>query len=143
MGSNCTWNAGIVGNYTPDRIMKADSTGIELTGSVLYEVAGNIGIGAAPTGSKLEVNGTFRLGTNGTSLNNILKHAKATLVTINIEANHSLKIEITDNGTGIDLEKIRQFGNGLRNIARRMEAIGGHFKIENKEGTVTTLELPL
>ena len=77
------------------------------------------------------------------SLNNILKHAKATLVTINIEANHSLKIEITDNGTGIDLENIRQFGNGLRNIARRMEAIGGHFKIENKEGTVTTLELPL
>ncbi len=73
MGSNCTWNAGIVGNYPPDRIMKADSTGIELTGSVLYEVAGNIGIGVAPTGSKLEVNGTFRLGTNGTPLNSIIK----------------------------------------------------------------------
>ncbi len=39
----------------------------------MYEVGGNIGIGAAPTSSKLEVNGTVKLGTNGTSLNSIIK----------------------------------------------------------------------
>ena len=77
------------------------------------------------------------------TLNNVLKHSKAKLVTINIAANHSLKIEIADNGTGIDMENLRQFGNGLKNITRRMEIIGGTFKIENNNGTVTTLELPL
>jgi signal transduction histidine kinase len=77
------------------------------------------------------------------SLNNVLKHAKATLVIITIEAGNSLKIEISDNGTGIDMQNIRQFGNGLKNIARRMESIGGTFKIENMNGTITTLEFPL
>ena len=77
------------------------------------------------------------------TLNNVLKHSKATLITINIEANHSLQISIADNGVGIDLEKLRQFGNGLKNITRRMETIGGTFKIKNNGGTVTTLDLPL
>jgi len=77
------------------------------------------------------------------SLNNVLKHSKATNLTIKITTNHSLKIEIADNGTGIDIQNLRQFGNGLKNITRRMESIGGIFKIENKKGTITTLELPL
>jgi signal transduction histidine kinase len=77
------------------------------------------------------------------TLNNALKHSKAELITINIEADEILQIQISDNGKGIDLENLRQFGNGLKNIARRMESIGGSFRIENKNGTVTTLELPL
>jgi len=77
------------------------------------------------------------------TLNNVMKHSKAELVTITIEANHSLKIEIADNGAGIDMQNLRQFGNGLKNIARRMESINGTFKIENRNGTVTTLNLPL
>lgn len=77
------------------------------------------------------------------TLNNVLKHSKASRLTINIEAGHRLKIEIADNGTGIDMQNLRQFGNGLKNITRRMESISGIFKIENKNGTVTTLELPL
>ena len=76
------------------------------------------------------------------SLNNVLKHAKATEVTITIVINHSLKIEISDNGIGIDLKNIRQFGNGLKNITHRMKTIGGTFSIENRNGTVTNLELP-
>ena len=77
------------------------------------------------------------------TLNNVLKHSKATRVTINIAANQSIKIEIADNGTGIDIENLRQFGNGLKNITRRMEIIGGTFKIENDNGALTTLELPI
>lgn len=76
------------------------------------------------------------------SLNNVLKHSKATEVTIIIETNDTLKIVIADNGIGIDLENIRQFGNGLKNISHRMKIIGGRFAIENNKGTVTTLELP-
>jgi signal transduction histidine kinase len=77
------------------------------------------------------------------TLNNALKHSQATQIHINFEINYDLIITISDNGVGIDMQKLRQFGNGLKNIARRMESIGGTFKIENKNGTVTTLTLPL
>ncbi len=77
------------------------------------------------------------------TLNNVLKHSTASLVTIEISTNHQLHIRVSDNGKGIDLQNLRQFGNGLKNIGRRMESIGGEFRIENNNGTVTILELPL
>lgn len=77
------------------------------------------------------------------TLNNTLKHSGGSLVQIEISTSDDLRIQITDNGKGIDLDKLRQFGNGLKNIARRMELIGGTYQIENKQGTVTTLVLPL
>lgn len=77
------------------------------------------------------------------TLNNALKHSQASLITIDIRVNHQLIITIADNGKGIDMQQLRQFGNGLKNIAKRMKSIGGTFKIENSNGTVTTLELPI
>ena len=77
------------------------------------------------------------------TLNNALKHSNASLIIIDIAYNNQLKITITDNGAGIDLQNLRQFGNGLKNMARRMESIGGTFTIENNNGTVTTLQLSL
>lgn len=77
------------------------------------------------------------------TLNNVLKHSRATELRIEFMIDKALNIKIMDNGIGIDLQKIRQFGNGLKNIAKRMESIGGTYKIENDKGTVTTLNLPL
>ena len=77
------------------------------------------------------------------TLNNVLKHSDASELSITIEINNNLRIQVSDNGKGIDKENIRRFGNGLKNIAKRMEIIGGTFKIENKNGTITTLDLPL
>jgi signal transduction histidine kinase len=77
------------------------------------------------------------------TLNNMLKHSGATELTIDILADGMLVIKIHDNGKGIDLQKIRQFGNGLQNINRRMESIGGDFEIKNRNGTETILTLPL
>jgi len=77
------------------------------------------------------------------TLNNMLKHSKATELNIDILADGMLTIRIHDNGKGIDLQKIRQFGNGLQNIKRRMESIGGDFEIKNNNGTETILTLPL
>lgn len=77
------------------------------------------------------------------TLNNALKHSKATELRIEIAINTSLTIVIRDNGVGIETDKIRQFGNGLKNIAKRMEGIGGTYEIKNDGGTVTTLKLPL
>ncbi len=77
------------------------------------------------------------------TLNNILKHSSGTEAIIEITTGTSLHIRISDNGKGIDLDNLRQFGNGLKNMARRMEGIGGTYRIENQGGTVTTLDLPL
>lgn len=77
------------------------------------------------------------------TLNNVLKHSKATEITIDFKIDRLLTIKITDNGIGIDMQKIRQFGNGLKNIKKRMESIGGSYQIENNTGTITFLRLPL
>jgi signal transduction histidine kinase len=77
------------------------------------------------------------------SLNNALKHSKASRIKIDIEVDPKLKIKIADNGVGIEQEKIRRFGNGLKNIDRRMKGIGGIYTITNNNGTETNLELSL
>lgn len=77
------------------------------------------------------------------TLNNALKHSQATEMNINISVDEKLLIKIWDNGIGLDPEKTNQFGNGLRNIKRRMKTIGGSFTISNKDGTEIILELPL
>lgn len=74
------------------------------------------------------------------ALNNVLKHSGATEVRIMLEkVSGGLKLTIHDNGKGIDFEKLRQFGNGLKNMKKRMDDIGVIFTIENKNGTLITL----
>jgi signal transduction histidine kinase len=74
------------------------------------------------------------------ALNNILKHSKATEVHISLtRVENSLILQIQDNGTGINMEKIRQFGNGLKNMRKRMTDIQVDFSIENKNGTLITM----
>lgn len=77
------------------------------------------------------------------TLNNTLKHAQASEIKIDFEIKDKLTIRIHDNGKGIDMNNIRRFGNGLKNINKRMESIGGIYQIENNNGTLTVLILPL
>jgi signal transduction histidine kinase len=78
------------------------------------------------------------------TLNNTVKYAKATKVWMNvIVLQHQLTITLQDNGIGINKDKQREFGNGLINMQKRMESINGSFKIENKNGTLTTFVVPL
>lgn len=77
------------------------------------------------------------------TLNNAMKHSGASQLQITITIGEELEITIADNGVGIDMDRLRRFGNGLRNIAKRMESIGGKYHIENRNGTVTLLTLPL
>jgi signal transduction histidine kinase len=74
------------------------------------------------------------------ALNNVLKHARATEVSITLEkVSDGLKLFIQDNGRGIDFEKLRQFGNGLKNMQKRMDDLNIRFSIENNNGTLVTL----
>lgn len=77
------------------------------------------------------------------ALNNVVKHARATEVVITIDFENTLLITIQDNGGGMKMEKANQFGNGLNNMRRRMEAIGGAFTITNSNGCTVMLQTAL
>ncbi|HEY4288391.1 MAG TPA: 7TM diverse intracellular signaling domain-containing protein [Puia sp.] len=77
------------------------------------------------------------------ALNNVLKHSQSSVVRINVTVNNRLIIEIQDDGVGINMEKLRKFGNGLNNMKKRMASIDGEFNIENSDGTRTTFYLAL
>jgi signal transduction histidine kinase len=74
------------------------------------------------------------------ALNNVLKHSDAKEVTIILKrVSDGLQLTIQDNGIGINFEKLRQFGNGLKNMKKRMSDINIDFSIENNNGTLITL----
>lgn len=74
------------------------------------------------------------------ALNNILKHANATEVSITLKrVEDGLTLYIQDNGRGINMDELRQFGNGLKNMKKRMADIGVEFTIGNNNGTLITL----
>jgi signal transduction histidine kinase len=80
------------------------------------------------------------------SLNNIVKHADASLVTLTLNIEEQmLEVIIQDDGHGFDLATARQYGNGLKNIHRRIESIGGTVTIDStlNIGTTTNILLPL
>ncbi len=74
-------------------------------------------------------------------LHNVVKHARASKVTVLIQSSDSgVGIRIQDNGHGFDPELIRSHGNGLHNMQKRMEQIGGEASFTtSKEGTEVSL----
>ncbi|MBC7382352.1 MAG: hypothetical protein H7296_05065 [Bacteroidia bacterium] len=74
--------------------------------------------------------------------NNSLKYAQATniSITFNSCANQCV-FTIKDNGKGFDINNTRRFGNGLTNMRKRMQDIGGTFEIisQPEAGTQTSI----
>jgi signal transduction histidine kinase len=78
------------------------------------------------------------------SLHNIIKHADATHVDIDIEIKmNTLCISIKDNGKGFNQSEANQFSNGLKNMRERVEVLQGQFIIKNFKGTLITICLPI
>lgn len=87
------------------------------------------------------------------ALNNAAKHAKATEIFFQLNAQPTaVTFVIKDNGSGFDLHQDHanttadsriDSGHGLRNIAQRLEAIGGSCRITSVPGNGTTVELNL
>ena len=70
------------------------------------------------------------------AINNSIKYAKASIISVSIkkEPKHT-SIVVKDNGIGFDAQTIEQ-GNGLKNMQKRIEEIGGTFKIKSdSDGT--------
>lgn len=76
------------------------------------------------------------------ALNNSLKYAEASCVTIDItQTNNIAKICISDNGKGFDAEKVTK-GNGFKNMEKRMHEIGGQCSIQSSaKGSCISLEI--
>lgn len=77
------------------------------------------------------------------ALNNIVRHASAHRVRIEIETRKSkLLLRIADDGKGFDSgEKGFREGNGLKNLRRRAQALGGSLKVNSVKGEGTTIQL--
>ncbi len=72
-------------------------------------------------------------------INNTIKYAKATKVTIDVEINpEKSKISLcySDNGIGFDLEAVEAYGRGLglKNLIQRVNTMQGALKIDSKPG---------
>lgn len=73
------------------------------------------------------------------ALHNIVKHANATEVSVHFAFDNGISIRITDNGTGFDPDHIRPFANGLENMKKRMNDIGGKLQLNTEKGTCILL----
>lgn len=75
------------------------------------------------------------------AMNNIAKYSKATDVKLNLtKEKDNYLLEISDNGNGFNQAEIT--GNGLQNMKRRAEEMGGNFEIISEHGTQLKILIP-
>jgi len=74
------------------------------------------------------------------SLHNVLKHAGAKRVRLEIEqADGHLRVEVSDDGCGFDPVAAGSQGDGLRNMQERMKAVNGKLLIDGASGSGSRL----
>jgi PAS domain S-box-containing protein len=105
--------------------------------NTIYQVKGNSDL-------SLEVETELYWAVNE-ALNNVLKHASATQVILDLQfKDRGTRIIIQDNGVGFDPVNLQQSsGWGLKNIYDRIERLGGNVKITSQVGKGTTVEVKL
>lgn len=79
--------------------------------------------------------------------NNILKHADATRITIELKQNDNmLYLMIMDNGKGFNMKlvkKNKENHSGLNNMEERVKLLDGDFKVDSKKGDGVIIEVNL
>lgn len=74
------------------------------------------------------------------SLNNIVKYASATEVWVQfLGSENQLTMTVRDNGVGFDVSVEKKFSEGLTNMRKRMEDVGGTCVVESTPGSGTTV----
>lgn len=75
--------------------------------------------------------------------NNVIKHAEATELTIQLisRKDQFLHIEVHDNGKGYDQRVATSGGIGLKNIRGRVQALEGKIRIDTGKGVGTFVEI--
>lgn len=79
-------------------------------------------------------------------LSNIIRHAEATKVSIELVKHESeLVLVVEDNGKGFDSEEVKNHGIGIKNVATRVEYLNGSVNFDSAigRGTSVIVEIPL
>ena len=77
------------------------------------------------------------------AINNSLKHANATEIKVRVsEQNDKLKFMVSDNGNGFDINTAEK-GNGLLNMQKRVQEIGGELTIASNVNKGTQIMILL
>ncbi|WP_096440132.1 GAF domain-containing sensor histidine kinase [Alteribacter populi] len=79
------------------------------------------------------------------ALNNIKKHANTSTASFLIRTNeHSVEMEIKDDGSGFDVESVLPDGLGLISMRERTKLLDGQFSIlsQPNQGTTVSVRLP-
>lgn len=75
-------------------------------------------------------------------VNNTIKYANANEIKIQImQSENYLRLQISDDGIGFDLEKEKNKSFGLTNIQKRISELNGKVNIETSEGNGTKYEI--
>ena len=73
-------------------------------------------------------------------MNNILKYANCSNVTLNVEYNNGkVHMSVEDDGKGFNFEKIKK-GRGLRSMKMRAKNINGDILVNSNNGKGTIVE---
>ncbi|MCB0445130.1 MAG: tetratricopeptide repeat protein [Gelidibacter sp.] len=78
------------------------------------------------------------------AIHNSLKHANPTEIKVQVSRNFNiLQFEVSDNGTGFDINLVKR-GNGINNMQKRAHEISGELVITSLpvKGTVVCLSIP-
>jgi ligand-binding sensor domain-containing protein len=74
-------------------------------------------------------------------LHNIVKHAHASRVQIDVKiASRKFELRVRDNGAGFYEKRLRK-GNGLKNLQRRADELGGVLEVRSRSGEGTSISL--
>lgn len=79
------------------------------------------------------------------SLNNCSKYAKASQVAVHLmHDEHTIKLEISDNGQGFEMQQLTARNTGLKGMRNRVESIGGRYEVSSApgQGVYTRVLLP-
>ena len=75
------------------------------------------------------------------AIHNAVKHGACSEVKIEVTMNgQTMQVIITDNGKGFDQARPGSGGNGLLNMKKRAEDLGGSFEIQSEAGKGTRVE---
>jgi len=101
-----------------------------------FETGGDLGVQSLPLEFRRNIVPIFK-----EALHNIIKHSRATEVKIQIcRPGHFLELKITDNGQGFPAGGDFP-GNGLKNMRRRAQEMGGLLEITSEPGKGCTVRL--
>ncbi len=110
-----------------------EAMGIELT----FKVTGDLQQAAIPMDTRQHLYLLFK-----EIVNNAAKHSAATEMSIALRVDSkSIAIDLSDNGCGFDLQKVRKGGNGVSNIHQRAAQIQAECELHSKPGLGTHWKL--